>query len=183
MIGCTPSRGAGKTLSAGDWLNGRAFAWGAKGSGFDSRVPDQGCLARPCRSFLNISAHISVKTGYSSIGRALGSGPRGSQFKPEYPEVFPRMPDALTRRRFVVTGRVQGIGFRWFAQRWAERLGVRGWICNRDDGTVASEAEGRSQALAEFERHLREGPAGAQVDAVEATELKAAGRPSSFDIL
>ena len=89
----------------------------------------------------------------------------------------------MTRRRFIVAGRVQGVGFRWFAQRWAERLGVRGWICNRDDGTVASEAEGGPQALAEFERRLRDGPAGARVDAVEATELKAEGGPPSFDIL
>ena len=89
----------------------------------------------------------------------------------------------MTRRRFIVAGRVQGVGFRWFAQRWGERLGLRGWVCNREDGTVASEAEGGPQALAEFARRLRDGPAGAQVDAVEATELKAAGGPPSFDIL
>ena len=82
-----------------------------------------------------------------------------------------------------MSGRVQGVGFRWFAQRWAERLGLRGWVRNREDGTVESEAEGRPQALAEFERRLRAGPSGAQVDAVEATELKAEGGPSSFDIL
>jgi acylphosphatase len=93
------------------------------------------------------------------------------------------MPDFLTRRRFVVAGDVQGVGFRWYAQRWAERLGVRGWVCNRDDGTVESEAEGRPEAVAEFERRLRVGPAAAQVDAVETTELKAQGGPSSFDIL
>ena len=93
------------------------------------------------------------------------------------------MPDSLRRRRFVVTGRVQGVGFRWFAQHWAERLGLRGWVCNREDGTVESEAEGRTEALAEFERCLRSGPSGAQVDAVEATELKAEDGPSSFEIL
>jgi acylphosphatase len=89
----------------------------------------------------------------------------------------------LTRRRFIVAGRVQGVGFRWFAQRWAERLGLRGWVCNREDGTVESEAEGPQPAVAEFERRMRAGPAGAQVDAVEATERKAEGGPPSFDIL
>ncbi|MBI5241203.1 MAG: acylphosphatase [Elusimicrobia bacterium] len=93
------------------------------------------------------------------------------------------MSDSLTRRRFVVAGRVQGVGFRWFAQRWGERLGLRGWVSNREDGTVESEAEGRPQALAEFEARLRTGPSGARVDAVEATELEAAGGPPSFDIL
>ena len=71
------------------------------------------------------------------------------------------MPESLMRRRFVVTGRVQGVGFRWFAQRWAERLGLRGWVRNREDGAVASEAEGRPQAVAEFALRLRAGPAGA----------------------
>ena len=93
------------------------------------------------------------------------------------------MPDSLTRRRFVVSGRVQGVGFRWVALRWAEELGVRGWICNRDDGTVESEAEGGPRELAEFERRLRAGPAGARVDAVDVTELKAEGKASSFEIL
>jgi acylphosphatase len=89
----------------------------------------------------------------------------------------------MTRRRLVVTGRVQGVGFRWFAWQWAERLGVRGWICNRDDGSVMCEAEGRPQDVAEFERRLRNGPTGAQVDAVETMELKAEGGSSSFEIL
>jgi acylphosphatase len=89
----------------------------------------------------------------------------------------------MTRRRFVLSGRVQGVGFRWFALRWAEELGVRGWIRNQDGGTVESEAEGEPQAVAEFERRLRAGPAGARVDEVAVTELKAEGKASSFDIL
>ena len=93
------------------------------------------------------------------------------------------MTDSLTRRRFVVTGRVQGVGFRWFAQSCAARLGLRGWANNREDGTVEAEAEGDAQALMEFERRLRAGPGSAQVDGVEVTELKAEGGPSSFEIL
>jgi acylphosphatase len=93
------------------------------------------------------------------------------------------MADSLSRRRFVVTGRVQGVGFRWFAQRWGEKLGLRGWVCNREDGTVESEAEGRPESVAEFADRLRAGPAEARVDGVEATELKAEGGPPSFDIL
>jgi acylphosphatase len=93
------------------------------------------------------------------------------------------MPGPLVRRRFVVSGRVQGVGFRWFVQRRAEELALRGWVCNREDGRVVAEAEGRPEAVAEFERQLWTGPAEARVDAVEATELTAAGGPPSFDIM
>jgi acylphosphatase len=93
------------------------------------------------------------------------------------------MSDSLTRRRFVVAGRVQGVGFRWFAQRWGERLGLRGWVSNREDGTVVSEAEGRPEAVAEFAGRLRLGPAGAQVDSVAAAEIAPEGGEPSFDIL
>jgi acylphosphatase len=65
------------------------------------------------------------------------------------------MSDSSIRRRFIVAGRVQGVGFRWYAQRWGERLGLRGWVANRADGTVESEAEGRPQDLREFESRLR----------------------------
>ncbi len=93
------------------------------------------------------------------------------------------MSDPCIRRRFVVAGRVQGVGYRWYAQLWGERLGLRGWVSNREDGTVESEAEGRPDTVREYESRLRAGPAGARVDAVETTERKAEGGPAVFDIL
>lgn len=141
----------------------------------------------PTRDVLPAAAvisKISSYTGYSSIGRALGSGPRGSQFKPEYPEILNTVPNSLTRRRFVVSGRVQGVGFRWFVHDCAESLGLRGWVRNRSDGAVEAEAEGRPQDLTELLRRLRAGPGGAaQVDKVEATTLPTKGGEPHFYIL
>jgi len=93
------------------------------------------------------------------------------------------MTDSLTRRRFIVSGRVQGVGFRWAVRDWAERLELRGWVRNQPDGTVAAEAQGPAPAVAEFARRLRVGPQGARVDAVETTDLEAVGGPACFDIL
>jgi acylphosphatase len=76
--------------------------------------------------------------------------------------------NATTERRgFRVTGRVQGVGFRWSAARVAERIGLRGSIRNTADGAVEASAEGSAEALDEFARWLADGPAGARVDRVE----------------
>jgi acylphosphatase len=80
--------------------------------------------------------------------------------------------------RFVVAGRVQGVGFRWSAQRQAQQLGIAGWIANRSDGAVEGIASGESPALAQFKAWLSKGPTGAQVDDVDwqpASESFAAG--------
>ncbi|MFA6003814.1 MAG: acylphosphatase [Elusimicrobiota bacterium] len=90
----------------------------------------------------------------------------------------------MTRQRFVVSGRVQGVGFRWFVHDCAENLGLRGWVRNLSDGTVEAEAEGRPQDLAELFRRLQSGPGGtAQVDKVEAALLPPEGGKPHFDIL
>ncbi len=75
--------------------------------------------------------------------------------------------DPLTRRHLRVRGRVQGVGFRWFARETAASLGLAGWVRNREDGTVEAEAEGRAAALDEFVRRLRGGCPGARVDSIE----------------
>ena len=75
--------------------------------------------------------------------------------------------DPLTRRHLRVRGRVQGVGFRWFAREEAESLGLAGWVRNREDGSVEAEAEGRAAALDEFVRRLRVGCPGARVDSIE----------------
>jgi len=77
----------------------------------------------------------------------------------------------VARIRCVVRGRVQGVGFRWFVLREAERLGLGGVVRNLRDGSVEVLAEGSSDALAELEGILRRGPRSARVDGVEKTEL------------
>jgi acylphosphatase len=73
------------------------------------------------------------------------------------------MPEA---RRFVIRGRVQGVGYRWFAQHAAKAEGLTGWVMNRDDGAVEAVAEGDREALERFEHRLRHGPPAGRVDEV-----------------
>ena len=67
------------------------------------------------------------------------------------------------RRRYLIAGRVQGVGYRYFARRAASRLGVTGWVRNVPDGQVEAEGEGNAEILAAFETELRRGPPGALV--------------------
>ncbi len=73
----------------------------------------------------------------------------------------------MIRHRYLVRGRVQGVGFRWFVVQEGERLGLVGVVRNLRDGSVEVLAEGNMEALAELERALREGPRGAIVRGVE----------------
>ncbi len=69
--------------------------------------------------------------------------------------------------RFVVSGMVQGVGFRWFVARHARSLGLSGYARNLPDGSVEVVVEGAEESLPELERLLQAGPANAQVDQVE----------------
>jgi acylphosphatase len=62
-----------------------------------------------------------------------------------------------------IVGRVQGVGFRWFVRVAARRLGLSGWVRNREDGTVELAASGPEEKLAEFRRQVSKGPDGAHV--------------------
>ena len=73
----------------------------------------------------------------------------------------------MTSRRFVVHGRVQGVGFRWFVARQAARLGVVGFARNLDDGSVEVVARGTEAAIAALGEALARGPALAHVSHVE----------------
>lgn len=65
---------------------------------------------------------------------------------------------------FLVQGRVQGVGFRWFVQREATELDLRGWVRNTDDGEVEIVASGSPEDLAELRASLKRGPRGSRVD-------------------
>jgi acylphosphatase len=69
---------------------------------------------------------------------------------------------------YVVRGRVQGVGFRWFARSAGNRLGISGHVRNLADGSVEVHARGSRQALADFEAALRRGPSGSRVEGIEA---------------
>ena len=77
-------------------------------------------------------------------------------------------PDNEMRLHATVRGRVQGVGYRNFALQTARRLGLRGWVRNRIDGTVEVAAEGPRAVLEAFLKALRRGPAMAYVTAVDA---------------
>lgn len=68
--------------------------------------------------------------------------------------------------RLVITGRVQGVGFRHFTRDAAARLGLDGWVRNRADGSVEALARGDDAALDAFRAALRRGPPAARVDGI-----------------
>ena len=72
---------------------------------------------------------------------------------------------------FLVKGRVQGVGFRWFVHREAAELGLRGSVRNTDTGEVEVIAAGDAEALAELRAELQKGSRGSRVDAVVEHEL------------
>jgi acylphosphatase len=89
---------------------------------------------------------------------------------------------AIEAKRYVVRGRVQGVGFRWFVEREAHRLGIAGWVRNNHDGSVEVLAQGTRDQLSGLHGRLREGPRAARVDAVEVSQATPAQGLSSFRI-
>lgn len=86
------------------------------------------------------------------------------------------------RLEATVRGYVQGVGFRWFVVKRATQLGLDGWTSNEPNGTVRVVAEGSPQALDELIALLREGPAGAHVEQVDANRLPSVGGMRGFSI-
>ena len=81
-----------------------------------------------------------------------------------------------------VAGRVQGVGFRYFAHERARRLGLTGYVRNLQDGSVRAYAEGPKGALEEFLRLMQEGPQGGRVRDFRATWGNASGQYTAFSI-
>lgn len=89
----------------------------------------------------------------------------------------------MIRRVYRISGRVQGVGFRWFTRQVAARLDLRGTVRNAADGSVEVVAEGPGASLAELEARLREGPPAARVDAIDVVEESGGDLPPDFRIL
>lgn len=87
----------------------------------------------------------------------------------------------LTRRHLVVSGNVQGVGFRWFVRELAGQLGVVGWVRNLDGGNVDLEAEAVSDILDEFVLRIRTGNSSARVEKIVAVTVAPKGG-TSFEI-
>lgn len=89
----------------------------------------------------------------------------------------------IIARRFIVRGRVQGVGFRYFAIRAARECGVVGTVRNMADGSVEAIAEGEPDRIAEFRRKLEHGPSYSHVVAVEESDLQPTGRNKDFEVV
>jgi len=85
-------------------------------------------------------------------------------------------------KKFVISGRVQGVGYRFFAERWAEQLGISGYVKNLWDGAVEVYAIGDEASLEQFKIRLAEGPRSARVTGVSETEEAVDRRYTHFMI-
>ena len=85
-------------------------------------------------------------------------------------------------RSYRIRGRVQGVGYRYFAQQIALRLGVRGWVRNLPDGDVEAHAEAESDILDRFRAELERGPSFSRVSEVIEEDVPVEGRVTQFSI-
>lgn len=88
----------------------------------------------------------------------------------------------IVARRFLIGGRVQGVGFRMFTEATAAREGVHGYVRNLDDGRVEAVVEGEQASVDRVELALRRGPAGARVETFEVEPAAPTYRATGFFI-
>jgi len=88
----------------------------------------------------------------------------------------------LVAKRFIVRGRVQGVGFRWFVQELAALENASGWVTNREDGCVEALVQAEAEALARIERQIRRGPPAARVQQVDVMDEPPTDRTGPFVI-
>jgi acylphosphatase len=90
------------------------------------------------------------------------------------------MPKELRHIRII--GKVQGVGYRFFATRVARRLGLKGWIQNNRDSTVDAMVEGEKSVIDEWIEELKEGPRYAEVTKIEQESKEFSGKLPDFDV-
>jgi len=78
----------------------------------------------------------------------------------------------LSGRRWLIVGRVQGVGFRWFVLSHAQTLGVRGWVRNTEDGSVEVVAAGAPSTLDALDARLNAGPPGSRIVEVRRSDIQ-----------
>jgi acylphosphatase len=88
----------------------------------------------------------------------------------------------IVAKRFLVGGRVQGVGFRYFVQDHAAAEGVHGWARNLPDGRVEVLLEGDDESVLRVERAIRRGPSHAHVENVVVEAAVPSGRATGFSI-
>ena len=88
----------------------------------------------------------------------------------------------MVARRFLITGYVQGVGYRFFALRAAARHQVQGTVRNLEDGRVEVIAEGEREAMDEFKKDLATGPSMAKIIEIDETDLQVTGLYRDFRI-
>ena len=86
----------------------------------------------------------------------------------------------MKRLHLIISGQVQGVGFRAATQREATRLGLKGWVKNLSNGNVESVVEGNEKLLKDFEQWCRQGPPMSEVIDVKTRELPATGEFTNF---
>ena len=77
----------------------------------------------------------------------------------------------MERLHIYVSGRVQGVGFRYYTQKMANKLGIKGWVRNCPDGRVELEAEAEQFELNKFKNRLEEGPSLSRVDELKISKI------------
>lgn len=85
-------------------------------------------------------------------------------------------------RHIHIQGKVQGVGYRFFATRVARRLGLKGWIQNNRDGSVVAMVEGEKDAIDDWVNELKEGPRYAEVIKIDQETKEFSGRLGDFDV-
>src|SRR5262245_54972658 len=85
-------------------------------------------------------------------------------------------------RRFLISGRVQGVGFRYFTEDVAAREGLHGWVRNLPSGQVEARAEGDAESVERFERAIRHGPPSARVERVDVDDEAPSGHETGFSV-
>jgi acylphosphatase len=88
----------------------------------------------------------------------------------------------IVAKQFIISGRVQGVGFRFFVQEHAAVEGVHGYVRNLPDGRVEALIEGDDESVLRVERALRRGPSGAHVERVDVQTVPPSGRATGFSI-